>query len=278
MKTIIPTFLFTFFAVLTSFAQVSLPYYSGFDNATEQAGWTEYKKAATTFSHWGYASANEFSDPNCISHDYSPSTGITLTDNWFVSPGFSLPNGGTLDSIRYMFSGFSVPEIGDTVAVYLLNGSQDPALASSKTLLFDFRDSEYISDWTYRIKENIDLPAYDGLSYLAIRYRNTDCSSKWLTVHFDNVAISGGTVGINEVVKEANEIKMYPNPARDLISIETDENIESVEIFNTTGVKIKSLKASEINKTIDVSTLETGIYLFRFNTATTSFVKRIVIE
>jgi len=98
-------------------AQVLLPYYSGFDDASQKAGWTEYKTAATTFSHWGYASVGSYSAPNSITHDYSPSTGITLTDNWFVSPSFSISNGGKLDSIRYKCSGYSVPEAGDTVAI-----------------------------------------------------------------------------------------------------------------------------------------------------------------
>ena len=263
---------------LTSFAQVALPYYSGYDTAGEKAGWAEYKKAATTFSHWGYAGANAFSAPNCISHDYSPSTGITLTDNWFVSPGFSLNNGGTLDSIRYMFSGFSVPQEGDTIALYVLHGSQDPALAESKTLLFDFRDSEYVTGFAYHMKENIALPAFDGLSYLAVRYRNTDCSSKWLTVNFDNVAISGGTVGVHEVENEADQISIYPNPASDMVRVDTKSQIESLDIFDITGARIKSLRTAEIGNTIDVSSFSKGIYLMRFNTGGAGLIKRIVIK
>src|ERR1035437_10386082 len=115
--------LFTIIGFLTLFsislkAQVSLPYYTGFDNASQKAGWTEYRKAATTFSHWGYSGG--YSAPGGIEHDYSPSTGITLTDNWYVSPAFSITNGGRLDSIRYNFWGYSVPSTGDTIAIYLL--------------------------------------------------------------------------------------------------------------------------------------------------------------
>ena len=277
MKRILTLTFVSFLSCISASAQISLPYYSGFDSTTEQNGWVEYKKEATTFSHWGYSSANGFSGPNCISHDYSPSTGITLTDNWFVSPGFSLDGGGTLDSIRYMFSGFSTPVPGDTVAIYLLNGAQDPSLASSKTLLFDFRDSEYNPDFAYRIQENIALPAYNGLGYIAIRYRNTDCSSKWLTVHFDNVAISGGTLGINENAK-VNQIRIYPNPTTDAITIQTDEKIESVDIFNITGMRVKTLNAFEIANSIDVSSFNKGIYLMNVKTVGGNFVKRLVVN
>ncbi|MFT5779726.1 MAG: hypothetical protein ACI837_002685, partial [Crocinitomicaceae bacterium] len=147
---------------LTSFqlkSQVSLPYFSGFDDAAQQDGWIEYKTASTLFSNWGYGTIDAYSAPTCVGHDYSPSTGITLTDNWFVSPGFSITNGGLVDSIRYMFSGFSTPTTGDTIGVYLLNGSQDPTLATSETLLFDFRGSEYVADNVYRVKTDLILPA-----------------------------------------------------------------------------------------------------------------------
>ena len=199
---------------IESKAQVSLPYYTGFDNVSQQTGWTEYKKAATTFSHWGYGgTGNSYSAPSSIGHDYSPSTGITLTDNWYVSPAFSITNGGKLDSIRYMFSGFSQPVAGDTIAIYLLNGSQDPSLATLKTLLFDFRDSDYIADNVYRVKTDISLSASTEPSFIAIRYRNSDCSSKWLTVNFDNIAISAnGSVGINDLDNRAGKVNIYPNP------------------------------------------------------------------
>jgi hypothetical protein len=46
--------LFTIIGFVTLFsfplsAQVALPYFTGFDNTSQQNGWVEYKKAATTF-------------------------------------------------------------------------------------------------------------------------------------------------------------------------------------------------------------------------------------
>lgn len=244
-------------------AQVSLPYYSGFDNTSQQTGWTEYKKAATTFSHWGYASFSAYSAPNCIVHDYSPSTGITLTDNWFVSPVFSINNGGKLDSIRYKFSGFSQPVAGDTVAIYLLNGSQDPSLATSKQLLFDFRNTEYITDNTYRVKTNINLPALSGSSYIAIRYRNTDCSSKWLSVFFDNVAIRGNGVGITELNTSTGEVNIYPNPFSSSTTLQADTLLKNatLTVYNSAGKQVKQIKniaGQEI--TLYCDNLSSGLY------------------
>ena len=258
-------------------AQVSLPYFTGFDNAAQQNGWAEYKLADTTFSHWVIGGGG-FSLPNAVGHDYSPATGITLTDNWFVSPGFSITSGGKLDSIRYKFSGFSTPGAGDTIGVYLLNHAQNPSFALSKILLLDFRGAEYINDYTFHVKTDITLPAAGGFSYLAIRYRNTDCSSQWLSVAFDNIALSEANVGKNEVNSGAGQAKVYPNPAKDHLSIATGSSTkQSLEIHNLKG---QAMYSSEIlgNKSIDISGFPTGIYILKLNSDRETIVKKIVKE
>lgn len=277
MKSNIVTGLFILIS-LAAKTQVSLPYETGFDNVSQQAGWVEFKTAATTFSHWEYTDANPYSSPLCVYHDFSPSTGITLTDNWFVSPAFSIPTGGVLDTIRYLFSGFSEPSAGDTVAIYLLNGNQDPSLATAKILLFDFRGSEYNPDDMYRFKTDIDLPAYDGLSYLAIRYRNSDCSSNWLTVYFDNVAIKGGTVGLSELELESNHVSIFPNPTNGVLNIDSQLEVTSIQIFNLNGKNVYSIVNFDSKNSIDLSELDNGFYIIKINSEKGVYTEKIILN
>ncbi|MES2779751.1 MAG: T9SS type A sorting domain-containing protein [Bacteroidota bacterium] len=260
-------------------AQVPLPYSSGFDDANQKNGWTEYKKASTQFSHWTYASTGAHSAPNCVGHDYSPSTGITLTDNWFVSPGFAIPTGGKLDSLWYSFSGFSTPAEGDTIGIYLLNGSQDPAAATSKVLLFDFRGSEYLADGTYRAKSNITLPPSSGLSYIALRYRNTDCSSKWLTTHMDNIRITGGSVGLNNIEKISNTISVYPNPSAGTFRINHSMDVQSISVQNDIGQTVYQSFHSDNQQSveIDLSDKPKGMYIITVKESTSLFTQKVVV-
>jgi len=277
-KTLLPVLIL--FASLSSiYAQVALPYYSGFDTNGEKNGWAEYKTASTQFSHWTYSGFGAFSAPNCIGHDYSPSTGITLNDNWFVSPGFSIPNGGKLDSIRYAFSGFSMPAEGDTIGIYLLSGSQDPTTAT-QTLLFDFRGSEYMTDNTYRAKTNITLPGASGLSYIAIRYRNSDCSSKWLTVAFDNVAVNGGAVGLNEAAQNSEPISVYPNPTNGLININYPGTISSIRVLNALGQEVFQYTGpgNTFTKEISLSGNEKGLYWIELMDGEKVMVRKLVMQ
>ncbi|MDX2360885.1 MAG: choice-of-anchor J domain-containing protein [Crocinitomicaceae bacterium] len=262
-------------------AQVALPYFSGFDDVTQQTGWTEYKKADTTFSNWGYEIANAYSAPNCIGHDFSPSSGITVTDNWYVSPAFSISGGGMLDSLRYKFVGFSEPMAGDTIAVYLLNGSQDPDLATSTQLLFDFRGTAYVADNTYKLKTNISLPAMGGLSYIALRYRNSDCSSNWLNVFFDNVAITGtGGAGVGTLNAVESNLSVFPNPSEGLVQITSETGLNSIEITNSIGEVIYSKNDCNGQATVkvDLSLFASGLYLVKNSNEMTSQFYKLILK
>lgn len=262
---------------LTLLVNAQENYYSGFDTDAEQEGWTEYKTAATTFSHWGYSTAMPFSPSYCIGHDYSPATGITVTDNWFVSPSIVLSDGGTLDSIQYRFSGFSVPGENDTIAIYLLVGSQNPSLATSKQLLFDFRGADYVTDNTYRKLAPIALPTQTEACYIGIRYLNSNCSDQWLTVAFDNIGITHG--GDLSVQKADANFLIYPNPTTNgSINLESNAIINAVSVFDVAGNIHYNANFSQPNVTLDLSAVPAGIYFVNIQSDQKTTVKRLVVQ
>ena len=242
-------------------AQVSLPYYSGFDTPGERNGWSIYRLGDMTASNWSVATVSSYSEPACISHDYSPSTGIDVVDDWYVSPGFLIPAGGVLDSVRYAFSGFSVPAEGDTIGVYLLIGAQDPASASQIIELEEFRNDEYQTDNIYRLLTGIHLPETNEMAFIGLRYRNAEASSRWLHVRFDNIAVSESTTSVDGPVT-ANNLFVYPNPAADKITINHNKAGGIALIYDHTGKLVeKYTLADELTSTmISIGRLPKGIY------------------
>lgn len=256
-------------------AQITLPYNTGFDSATEVAGWTEYDTYTNAFSYWSTGGTTGIGGTAQLSHDYAPSTGTALVDDWFVSPEFAIPNGGKLDSVQVKNSGLSTPAAGDTLAIYLLNGSQDPAMATEVTLLYDFRDTAYNADFEWHRLVDIDLPASSGSSYLAFRYRSNDVSSQWLTIGIDNVAISANpNVGQEEL--EAGNMHVYPNPSNGKFRIETENDIRNIHVYNTIGEVVYSgsnfVSGTAIE--IDLSAFPKGIYLLSADQSTHKIVIR----
>ena len=84
---------------------------------------------------------------------------------------------------------------------------------------------------------------------------DTDDGQKEVEVYFWD---SGNQLGITEV-NSATSIVLYPVPTSSQLFINTDLNIESIQIYDITGKAIYSLKSSSINM-IDISELVSGIY------------------
>lgn len=96
------------------------------------------------------------------------------------------------------------------------------------------------------------------------------------TLLIDNLYIDG-TVGVFNNL-EQEDIKVYPNPAKDLLNIEIpiDYDVE-VSLFNMIGVKVKNINVLN-SKTINVSDLKPGIYFLYFKTNNRRVCKKIIIN
>lgn len=246
-------------------AQVTLPYATGFDNDEEKEGWGIFSLSPEddAFSEWRYITTSPYSAPECISHNY-PVGGTLVTDHWFVSPGFLVPAGGMVDSIWASFSGFGVPGPGDTVALYLLTGSPNPEVAHTRILLFDFRDSNYVNDHTWR-KFSVEIPPSPAHlvdnSYLAIQYRTT---ANWLDVKFDNIGISAFPTSAGNL-KNNRTFSIYPNPSHSgTVNIKTSEQFRLLRIFDISG---KLVLSDAFREQIDISRLAKGSYIIELTTS-----------
>jgi hypothetical protein len=241
-------------------AQVTLPYVTGFDNDQQKAGWQLYKKGAHSPAvpqEWTYTSVGAYTPSQALYHGY-PVGATEVSDNWWVSPSFSIPDGGVLDSIFMQFSGFGVPQNLDTVAVYLLVGNSNPDLATSKILLRDYRGEHYENDGVWRNLHNIPLPSQSEACYLSIRYSTI---SNWLDVKFDNIHISSNTETNISSYQFDKKTEIYPNPIRNgFINVNSGHAFERYAINNIMGQLIQE---GVYQSKIDVSNLTQGMYIIR---------------
>lgn len=72
-----------------------------------------------------------------------------------------------------------------------------------------------------------------------------------------------------------NTINIYPNPTSKIINIDTWAKIETVELFDITGKKLKTYLASQTK--IDVSEFANGIYILKIHLALGEMVKEKII-
>ncbi len=88
-----------------------------------------------------------------------------------------------------------------------------------------------------------------------------------------------GPLGVIDNI-QGNGVIFYPNPASNNITIAKREGISlnKVAIFDVTGRLINSIDLSKMNneKTLDISNLESGIYLIRIEGENTSVAKQLI--
>ncbi|WP_225035032.1 T9SS type A sorting domain-containing protein [Winogradskyella sp. SM1960] len=83
------------------------------------------------------------------------------------------------------------------------------------------------------------------------------------------------SLGINDLIVNENEIKLYPNPTTSILNIKMTQNLKQVSIYSVLGSEVLRTQ----NETIDVSGLSNEIFLIKIedengNVSTKRFVKK----
>ena len=79
-------------------------------------------------------------------------------------------------------------------------------------------------------------------------------------------------------IETASEMSIYPNPTSGMLNITSNEEIDSVEIFNSIGNTVVSSKVAGNSSAIDMSNLPNGMYFVRVSTANGIETVKVVLE
>ena len=87
----------------------------------------------------------------------------------------------------------------------------------------------------------------------------------------------GGYLSINELIAQTTEI--YPNPANNVLNIVSyTVGIENINIYNLNGQLVLNKEVNNNQKTLNISSLESGIYIVDILSENTSVKRKLVIE
>lgn len=102
------------------------------------------------------------------------------------------------------------------------------------------------------------MPLVNGTTYYAVIIGTNGCPSLPFAVTVE-VILSN-----NEFVK--NELKYYPNPVKDILSISYTERILQIEVFDLLGKRVKSKLTDDKEVSIDLADLSSGTYMIQLKT------------
>jgi len=204
---------------------------------------------------------------------YAVGTSITNTSGGYLwGQSFTATCSGSLDYVEFISSGtgtvsagtltiysgngvttsihtqshpaITVVTAGDPMRVYI-TGSVPIVNGNQYTFEFQVNNVATLADW------NNGYPG--GQSY-----QNGSAAS----VDFAFNASISVTTGISEII--SSNFNVYPNPAKDVLRINTNETIEEINIYSVSGALVKTV----INNTssINISDFNKGMYLLFIKT------------
>jgi hypothetical protein len=121
--------------------------------------------------------------------------------------------------------------------------------------------------------DSIPWPDADGNGlYLKLTDMGLDNSLAASWTASDEVMVS------DQPVSAAMDLQMFPNPVRDILSIQTGAGIESLQLMDMQGRLLLSIPVNNASHELDMSRFQRGTYLIRIITAGYTYTGKIVKE
>ena len=152
----------------------------------------------------------------------------------------------------------------------------DASLGSWNTLWDAVNQPEYLNN--YQEPVSINLSQFQG-NNIRLRFRgyNADMDVLSFSWFIDNVkvVVTDTLDYVNETRLEAN---MYPNPVSNVLTINAEEDIQHISIYNILSVKVKEIIINNKEVVIDLSELESGMYLIEIQGKDEKNIKTFIKE
>jgi len=97
----------------------------------------------------------------------------------------------------------------------------------------------------------------------------------------DNLAFSGTIAGISENIIQNHSIKIFPNPASDMIILKIDSKSNDdlvLNIYNTMGLLVKTEMLKQNQQQINIAGLGKGLYMVEVKSHNWSEKQKIIIQ
>jgi hypothetical protein len=201
------------------------------------------------------------------------------------SKGFSVSSTSSLENTVSAYT--TVNDAADSMTVIIVN--RDRTAAKNVTVnLSNFA----AANGSYKTLQLASLPAgetFKSHSNNALKTNSVVVNENSFTISVPAlsttaVLIDARPVGVNDLKNRSHEIKIYPNPANELLSIEIDSHDEGpiqIHAIDTQGRTVKvfdTLFDGHSNIKLDVASLKPGFYFLSVKSSQFNSVKSFVVK
>lgn len=189
---------------------------------------------------------------------------------------FTFSEGNPTEKIYTMYIRSENLEAGDEVAAFC-NGKmvgstviEDPDDAMENNLNifrklatgegFEPGSDVVLKIWSPRTKKLYTNPDVEYINEFSGAWMNTTYPSEAQRISFIDLSVKA--LGVEATPSLAN-IRVYPNPANNKLSVKSPDEISEIRIINTIGQVVISKEMNTKNHTLNISHLESGVYILQ---------------
>lgn len=115
--------------------------------------------------------------------------------------------------------------------------------------------------------------------YAAFNCANGDGTNSGDGIFLSQLKVSQQATATAVDLASNSSLLVYPNPAQDVVTIESPKNIKETSIYNTNGQKVKTFYRLEAGRTaLNIGELSRGSYLLKTTTEDGEFTQRIQLN
>ena len=240
----------------------SIPFTMGFESTEDLNGWTVADNNTDGYT-WGLYSdaANAHTGTDFIGYSYNTAS---AADDWFFTKCTTY-NSGTNYVLKYYYKGSSALY---TERMRVYRGSSNTVAAMTTQLV----NLTSITNTTYTLSStNFTVPS-TGTYYLGFQCRSAADQDLLM---IDDISVDV-VLGIdNNGISLQTEV--FPNPASNLITVNSKEKIKQLTLLNIVGSVVYKQLVDANNANINTISLQNGIYFVQIETEQGIVTKKIQI-
>ena len=133
-----------------------------------------------------------------------------------------------------------------------------------------------------RLPGTLDTPIINSVDSLAFRYARITVfgadvyTGPWVSLtEFRVFGVGERTTNVEEV--SGDNVRIFPNPASSILTIEGGEEFENVSVFDQSGKRVIQTKMNG-SRTLDISELRSGIYIVTLEGNNKRHVSKLIKE
>jgi hypothetical protein len=247
-------------------------------------------------SNWYYAGSSSFSNPIYVIVQAPSLSPDAYENNNVVSIAYTLPisfsgNTATKNTIGsnfhvgtdYDFYSINLPSSYDYTVTARLHDSYNSGNGNTYSVDGLFASStDNGNTWSDFYDDimtgNITVQNGGTISFHVAPYFSGETGTYLLDMTINRTP----AVGINELTKNADLIKVYPNPTTEFVNIDLNEfsdNVNSINVLSVQGQQVVSAKvANEKILKLPLQGLSDGVYFIQIHSTQGILTKKIIIS